>query len=111
VRLGEWNQPVQTLPSNGPDDALTDRVGHRALRRGLQYSHPEPTDRLVQMSRKDAVAIMDQVFVSVLIPHRLSQLLARPARARVGRHVAVNQPTASMFDHHEHIQQSERAGH
>ncbi|GFE85207.1 hypothetical protein GCM10011488_01610 [Steroidobacter agaridevorans] len=54
---------------------------------------------------------MQQVLISLLVSHRLSQLLPRPLRRRVRRHVEVNESTAAVFDDNEHVQHSECAGH
>ena len=49
------------------------------------------------------LAIMNQVFVSTLVSDRLSQLLPRPLRARMGGDVIMNQPAAVMFDDDERV--------
>src|SRR3979490_1729735 len=41
----------------------------------------------------------------------LAQLLARPGRCRVRRHIAVNQPSTAMLDHHQYVQEPEGARH
>src|SRR5271167_247154 len=56
------------------------------------------------MVRKDAVAIVIQESVWIFIPDRLPQLLQRPSRIRMGCDVEMDQTTAAMLDHYEHIQ-------
>jgi hypothetical protein len=55
------------------------------------------------MAREDAVAIVNQEFVPVLVPDGLTQLLQRPGGTRMRRDVAMDQTTAAMLDHHEHL--------
>ena len=62
------------------------------------------------MAREDAVAIVNQEFVPALVPDGLTQLLQRPGGTRMRRDVAMDQTTAAMLDHHEHVQQPKRRG-
>jgi hypothetical protein len=62
------------------------------------------------MAREDAVAIVNQEFVSVFAPDGLTQLLQRPGGTRMRRDVAMDKTTAAMLDHHEHVQQPKRRG-
>src|SRR5450631_3161628 len=62
------------------------------------------------MVREDAVAIVNQEFVSVFAPDGLTQLLQRPGGTRMRRDVAMDKTTAAMLDHHEHVQQPKRRG-
>jgi hypothetical protein len=111
MRFRERNEPVQTLPAKGPDDAFTNCVRLGTSRRALQHAQPQAPDGLIQLGGKDGVAIVQQVCVSLLVSDRLSQLLSRPLRRRMRRDVKVNQSTAMMFNDDEHVQDSERAGH
>ena len=52
---------------------------------------------------------MNQVPVSSIVPERIAQLLARPARTRVRCDVAVNQSPRLMLDDYEHVQETKRA--
>jgi hypothetical protein len=61
----------------------------------------------MQFDRKDDIAIMQQALISLLATHRLSQLLPRPLRRRMRRHVEVNESTAVVFDDDEHVQHAE----
>src|SRR5690606_31275451 len=111
MRLREWNEPVQTLPAKGSQNAFAEGVRFWTSRRALQYAQPQPQDGLIHLGREDAVAIVQQVFVLLLVSHCLSQLLPRPLRGRMRCHVKVNQSTAVRFDDDEHVQDSERTGH
>ena len=64
----------------------------------------------VQFQGEDVVAVMDQIPISGLVPQCLTQLLARPECARMGRHVAVNEPPAAMLHHHQHVQEAQSTG-
>ena len=110
VCLGQRNQSVQTFPSNRADDALADRIAYRAARWSFQDSDLEPANRLIEMFGKDAVAIVNQEFVPVFVPDRLTQLLQRPSGTRMRCDVAMDQTTAAMLEHYEHIQQAKRCG-
>jgi hypothetical protein len=46
---------------------------------GFEDSDPEPVDRLIQMLDKDAVPIVNQVFVLCVVSDRPTQLLQRPS--------------------------------
>ena len=111
MRLGQRNKPVQALSANRPmtRSQIAFAIGHC----GGVFSTRRP--RCPTDSSRSHEKMLWQSWIRYSYrfswPDRLSQLLARPARARLGCHVAVNQATASMFDHYEHIQQSERAGH
>jgi hypothetical protein len=59
---------------------------------------------------KNAIAIMQQVFVRLLQSNRLTQLLQRPSRSRVRGDIAMNQASTAMLDDHEYIQLSKGYG-
>ena len=105
MRFIQGNQPIQALSANGADDAFTNRIGRRTLRRGLEYFDPEPHDGSVEMLGKNAVSIVQQVFVP-LQSNRLPQLLQRPSRRRVRGDITMNQASTVMLDDHEYIQLS-----
>lgn len=104
----ESSSPRRAL---GPQHAFTQGVRLRASRRTLQDPQPQPLDGAVQLGREDSVAIVQQVRLSLLVSDHLAELLQRPLRGRMRRHVKVNQATAVMFDNDEHVQGSDRAGY
>jgi len=59
---------------------------------------------------KNAVSIMQQVFVPLLQSNRLTQLLQRPSRSWVCGNIAMNQASSAMLDDHEYIQLSKGDG-
>ena len=78
MRFRERNEPVQALAAKGTQDTFTNGIRFWTSRRALQYAQTQPLDGLIYLGREDAVAIVQQVFVSLLVSHCLSQLLPRP---------------------------------
>lgn len=111
MRFGRRDQPIQALAPNGADDALADRIGLRAARRRLQHRDSESGHGFVEVIGEDAVAIVQQVMVSLLEADSLAQLLQRPSGRRMRRDVAMNQTTTAVLDNNEYLEQSERGGH
>ena len=54
---------------------------------------------------------MKQVFVPVLQPNRLAQLLQRPGRIWRCGDVAMDQAPAAVLNHDEHVQLAKRCSH
>ena len=75
MRRGERDHPVQALAPNRADDPLADRVGRGSSGWRLQHGQTESADGLVQMLGKDAIAIMEEVSVTVLEGDCFPQLL------------------------------------
>src|SRR5207253_5236513 len=86
-------------------------VRHRAVRPRFQHSQPEALEGFVQVSSEDAVVIVNQVAIAILESNRRTQLLQCPSRSRVYRNIEVEQPTRSMMDKHQDVEQSEGRGH
>ena len=100
------NEPVQTLATYRPDHPFAEAVRHWTARRRFQNTQPQAADRSVELPREDAVAVMKQITVVGVKSERLAQLLARPGRCRVRRHIAVNQPSSTaLLDHHLYVQE------
>ena len=108
MRLGHREHPIQTLPANGADHPLADRVRFRARDGRAQHLDTQGSDRIVQVRREDAVTIVDQVLVAFGISDYLSQLVQRPARARVRGDVHVRQAARTVLDDDEHVQHPKR---
>jgi len=58
MRLGERNQPIQTLATDGSDESLANGVRLRASRWGFQNADTEPCYRCIKVLGEYAVAIM-----------------------------------------------------
>src|SRR4249920_512811 len=56
------------------------------------------------MPREDAVPVMDQILVIASVANHLAELLQRPGRTRVCRHVYVRQAARAVLDDDEHVQ-------
>ena len=110
MRFSQGNQPIEALFADSPDDSFANRVGRWTLRRGFHYFDPEPHNGFVEVLGKNAIAIMQQVFVPLLRSNRLTQLLQRPSRSRVRGDIAMNQASTVMHDDHEYIQLSKGDG-
>jgi hypothetical protein len=52
--------------SNDADDSFADRIGFRAARRRFHYRDSESSHRFIEVRGKDAIAIVQQVLVSLL---------------------------------------------
>jgi hypothetical protein len=60
---------------------------------------------------KDAVAIVQQVLVSLPEADRFAQLLQGPTGGRMCGDVAMNQTTTAVLDDNEYVEQPKRGGH
>lgn len=68
VMTGILMEAVSASPGTGAEschDSLADRIGRRRPWWRLQHGQPESADGLVQMPGKDAIAIMEEVSVTV----------------------------------------------
>src|SRR6266436_10222235 len=108
--LRQWDHPIQTLPPNRADHPFANGICFRSRYWGTQHSEPQCLDGGVQLLREDAVSIVDQAFVSILVD-RFSQLLQRPIGSWRRSRIHVHQSPASMLDDHEHIESPERHGY
>ena len=98
---------MQTFTPKGTDDPFANRIRLWAARRGFQHSHTELANGFIQVRGKDAVAIMEQVFIATLESDGISQLLQCPGSARMCGDIVRNDTAAMVLDHDEHVQQSE----
>jgi hypothetical protein len=110
MRLGQRDHPVQALAPDRADHPLADRVRLGARERRAQHREAQRSDRVIQAPREDAVPVMDQIPVIVSVPDHCSELLQRPGRTRMCRHVHVRQAARAVLDDDKHLQQPERCG-
>lgn len=54
--FGQWDQPVQTFPSDRANHTLTNSIHLWTVRRRLQRPDPKGSDRFVELAREDTVA-------------------------------------------------------
>ncbi|WP_129782362.1 DDE-type integrase/transposase/recombinase [Peristeroidobacter soli] len=90
----------------GPHRAGTERDARFAATYVESRSGPQARD-VVALSPRAGPRKYQWLFslghyISLLVSHRLSQLLPRPLRCRMRCHIKVNQSTAVMFDDDEH---------
>jgi len=71
MRFGYWYDPIQALAPNCANNSFADRIDFRTMRRRFQNLDAKSAHRFVEMRSKDAVAIMQQVLISVLEPDSL----------------------------------------
>src|SRR5678816_4759060 len=64
----------------------------------------------VQILGKDAVPVVDQESIGMLVRKRLAKLLQGPLRGWVGSHVLVENSPCSQFHNHEYIQRAKAGG-
>jgi hypothetical protein len=85
----EDQQPVETLRSDGADEALGNRVRFRRWHRRADHLDPFASEDDVEVTRELAVAIPDQKAHGRRTlrqsPSELTGLLGDPGAARVGR--------------------------
>src|SRR5262249_28423439 len=105
------NYPFQR---HSPSDK---RLGLAAIARSLpvrrtQYSESEGALHLrVQLRRKDRIAVVNEELIGMIARNGVPQLLERPFRRRMSRHIALQNTAASDFQGHEHKQNPETSGH
>ena len=108
--LGQRDQPVQTFTPNRSDYPFTNRIRLRAPGWRCQHTEAERLDRFIQTFRKDAVAVMNQVTVSVLEANHFPQLLQGPCGTRVRGDIDACKASTTVLDDHEDVEHSEGRG-
>jgi hypothetical protein len=89
VVLRQWDEKVEAFPAKRTYDTFTETVSFGASIRCPQYSQPHVSNRLVELRREDAIAIMDKKTVAMPRRYRLSKLLQCPGRRWVIRDMDV----------------------
>ena len=111
MALVERDQPVETLPTDRPDQALAERVGLRRSHGRLQNSQPHRRHGTVDRGGIDCIAIVDEKAMRSLARDRGAELLDGPLGGRMGSDVPVRDPARTDLQHDEDVQDSEAAGH
>jgi len=88
--FGQGDQPIQTLPPEGPDEPFAKRIGLRAPHGRLAHLKAEVCYRRIAAGGEDRVAVMEDKPVRVVGRDCLTQLLEGPDGSRMGGHVEVN---------------------
>ena len=97
VALSEWYQQIQALPPERADEPLAERIGLRTLGRRFEDPEPKVPYALVELLGENAVAIMQQKTVTMVSRDGFTQLLQRPVRRRVCRHIAMHNTAGRVF--------------
>jgi hypothetical protein len=66
---------------------------------------------VIDICRKDGVPVVDQEAIRSLARERFAKLLQRPFRARMTRHIAMQDAPRAHVEDHQHIQQLELRRH
>jgi hypothetical protein len=71
----QWDEEVKAFSAERTDYTFTEAVSLRASRRRPEYSQSHVRNRLVELWREDAIAIMDEKTVAILRLDGFPQLL------------------------------------
>jgi hypothetical protein len=104
--LGQWNDKVQTLPSQRAQEPFAQRVRLRCLRRRFQYSQPQVVDTLVELLGENTIPVMQQKAVRVVSRNRFTQLLERPVGGGVRCDIAMQDLARRVFHDHKDIEEA-----
>ena len=107
----ERDEPVEALSAAGPDESLNVRIGPWRPHRCPEHPQPEPGDRRVDLAGEDAVAVVDEEAVAVVVGDRLAELLRRPRRGRVVGDIDVEDAAAADLHGHEDVEHAEGGRH
>lgn len=59
MRFRRRNEPIRAFPTSRADHSFENRIGLRTSGRGFAHGDAESGDRLIQMSGKNAISIVD----------------------------------------------------
>jgi hypothetical protein len=108
----ERDHEIQALSSYRSHQSFTIGIRLRCPDRRTQYSESEGALHFrVQLRRKDRIAIVDEELIGMIARNGVPQLLERPFRRRMSRHIAMQNAAASDLQGYEHEQNPETRGH
>ena len=99
---------IETLPSQGSDEAFGDRIGLRCSDRRADFLNAEGADLAAEFISIDAVTIVDQISGWVCVITGIDDLPAGPHCRRVLGHAAVHDLSGSVVNQEEHVQRLKR---
>jgi hypothetical protein len=79
-----------------------------------QFSGPavEPLHQLlIELRRENGVTVVNGEAIRPLVRESFPKLLQRPLRRRMGGHIALQDPSRSDFEHHQHIKELQFGRH
>ena len=111
MALVEYQNVVQALGPDRSHPALGDRVGSRRSEWRANLGNTNVTHATVESGAITAVAVMIEETSRYSVPSAaFDNLLRRPRSGRMQRHVNVDDLSAGMIDHEQHVQRSKRYG-
>ena len=83
VPLAKWDEIVEALTANGPDQSLNKTVRRRCPDRGLEYAHAKGFQLLIHSRGENSVPVVDQKSIRMVEGEKFAELLDGPFRGRV----------------------------
>ena len=99
---------IETLPSQGSDEAFGNGIRFRCTHWRLDLPYPEGADLPAEFISIDAVTIVDEISGWVPVITGVHDLLAGPHCRRVLGHAAVHDLSGSVVNQEEHVQRLKR---
>src|SRR5215472_1006324 len=104
MALIEYEHVVQALGPDRSHPALGDGVGPRRSEWRANLGNANITHATIESGAITAVAVMDEETSRYSVPSAaFDNLLRRPRSGRMRRHVNVDDLSAGMFDHEQHV--------
>src|SRR5208283_1540607 len=88
--FAQWDDPIQTLAPQCPDEPLAKRVRLRTADGRSDHCKAEPGHRSIEMGGKDRVVVVDDETIRVVGGDGLAQLLEGPVRGGMSGRVEVD---------------------
>ena len=107
MALVERDQEVQALAASCSAEPLTYAICHWCPHGSSKNPRTKVRHRLVQFSREDAVAVVDQEAIRMAARQGLSELLQGPFRSWVGGNVVMNKLPGAQLQDHEYTENPE----
>jgi len=108
VLLCENDDVVEAVPPKGTDHALAVRILPRGPRRGEDLLDSHRTHSTNEVRAIDLVSVPDDVPGRRVVGKGVDQLLACPLRGRTISDVEVDDASALVLEHEEHVQDAKR---
>jgi len=89
MSLVDGSQIIQTLAAKRPDNPLAVGIRHWTSNWSFQHPQTKTIQSFVNRSREDRVAIVDQIMMARIAVEESAELLSRPLRGGMIRHIDV----------------------
>ena len=111
MALIEYEHVVQALSPDRSHPALGDRIGPRRSEGSASLGDTEIAHPPIEAGAIAGVAVMNEKTWRLVVPTAaFDNLLCRPLGGRMRRHMHVDNLSAGVMDHEEHVQRSKRYG-